>query len=216
MGRESQKARVLRARSVYARLYLELPDAACALIHKNPLELLIATILSAQCTDKKVNAVTPDLFASYPRARDYAEASLDDLEEAIRTIGLFRSKARNIQLCCQTLEKNHGGQVPGSMDDLITLAGVGRKTANVVLSNIFGINEGVVVDTHVRRISGLLGLTRHQSPEKIEPDLMALIPREDWGTFSHLLILHGRKTCIARRPRCKDCSVNDLCPQGQP
>jgi endonuclease III len=211
MGKESKKSRVSRTGSIYLRLFQEFPDASCALNHKNPLELLIATILSAQCTDKKVNAVTPNLFLAYPRTIDYAQAPLEDLEGAIRSIGLFRSKARNIQSCCQTLENFHQGQVPDSMDQLITLAGVGRKTANVVLSNIFGKNEGVVVDTHVRRISKLLGLTTKDTPEKIEPDLMALIPQADWGVFSHLLILHGRKTCIARRPRCADCSVKDFC-----
>ncbi|MBT3784640.1 endonuclease III [bacterium] len=215
MARESTRARKVRLEEIHNRLYGEFPDPQCALLHKNPFELLIATILSAQCTDKKVNDVTPFLFERYECAADFAAASLEDLEFAIRSIGLFRSKAKNIRQCCQLLLERHQGEVPQTMEELISLPGVGRKTANVVLGNAFGKNEGIVVDTHVNRISNLLGLTSSKTPEKIERDLIKIVPRTEWTNISHLLILHGRKTCIARRPRCSQCPLTQLCPAGQ-
>ena len=215
MPRESLKRKKERAAELYTVLFREFPDAECALIHSNALELLIATILSAQCTDAMVNRVTPALFEKYPTASAYDEAELHELEQDIKRIGLYRSKAKNIKKCAKTLVNEFEGQVPNRMEDLIKLGGVGRKTANVVLGNIFNINEGVVVDTHVGRISQLLGLTPNKTPEKIEKDLMKLFPQEDWCMLSHLLILHGRKTCVARRPKCDGCPVLELCPGGQ-
>lgn len=203
-----------RTRSIIARLKREFPEAKCALDHTNPLELLVATILSAQCTDVRVNMVTPALFAKYRRAADYAAADPAVFEREIQSTGFFRNKTRSILGMARALEERHGGQVPDTMDALVALPGVGRKTANVVLGNAFGKNDGIVVDTHVGRISGLLKLTKQTNPEKIERDLMELVPRKDWTIFSHLLILHGRKTCIARRPRCVTCRINDLCPSS--
>tara|TARA_B100000674_G_C37889402_1_gene938225 strand:- start:332 stop:1009 length:678 start_codon:yes stop_codon:yes gene_type:complete len=214
MPRESKKVLKKRAQTIYINLLEEFPDATCELIHSNALELLIATILSAQCTDAMVNRVTPELFAKYPDAKAYASAELEDLEHDIKRIGLYRSKAKNIIKCCKRLVDKHNGQVPSKMEDLIELGGVGRKTANVVLGNIFNINEGVVVDTHVRRISQLLGIAKHKTPEKIEPELMELFPQADWTMLSHLLILHGRKTCVARRPRCNKCRIISCCKFG--
>jgi len=203
-----------RTRSIIARLKREFPEAKCALDHANPLELLVATILSAQCTDARVNMVTPVLFAKYRRAADYAAADPAVFEREIQSTGFFRNKTKSILGMARALEERHGGQVPDTMEALVALPGVGRKTANVVLGNAFGKNDGVVVDTHVGRISGLLKLTKETSPEKIERDLMELVPRKDWTIFSHLLILHGRKTCIARRPKCAACRINDLCPSS--
>ena len=203
-----------RTRSIIARLKREFPQATCALDHTNPLELLVATILSAQCTDARVNMVTPVLFAKYRRAADYAAADAAVFEREIQSTGFFRNKTKSILGMAQALEERHGGQVPDTMEELVALPGVGRKTANVVLGNAFGKNEGIVVDTHVTRISGLLKLTAQTNPEKIERELMELVPRKDWTIFSHLLILHGRKTCIARRPRCTTCRINDLCPSS--
>ena len=211
MPRESKKLLRQRAQRIFETLLEEFPDATCELTHSNALELLIATILSAQCTDVMVNRVTPALFRKYPNAQNYAEASIEELEQDIRRIGLYRSKAKNIIKCCQALCANHSGEVPSTIKELTELAGVGRKTANVVLGNIFGINEGIVVDTHVRRISNLLGIAAANSPEKIEIELMSIFPRSDWTMLSHLIILHGRKTCIARRPKCNNCRILDDC-----
>jgi endonuclease III len=190
------------------------PEAHCALHHRNPFELLVATILSAQCTDKRVNMVTPDLFAAYPDAAALAQAPLDDVERLIASTGFFRAKARNLTGMAQALVAEYGGQVPASMSALVGLPGVGRKTANVLLGNAFGIDEGIVVDTHVGRLSGLLGFTRHDDAVKIEQDLVRLVPRADWTLFSHLLIEHGRAVCVARRPRCAECPLLALCPHG--
>jgi endonuclease-3 len=197
-----------------ARLKSAYPDARTALDWKNPLELLVATILSAQTTDVRVNAVTPNLFARYPTAADYAGADPTELEEDIRPTGFFRNKAKSLRGMARALVEDHGGEVPRTMDDLVALPGVGRKTANVVLGNAFSIDEGVVVDTHVRRLSNRLGFTTRKDPEKIERDLMETVPKGDWTVFSHLLILHGRRVCKARKPACGDCGVNDLCPSA--
>jgi endonuclease-3 len=201
-----------RARALCAALAKIYPDAHCELEFSNPLELLIATILSAQCTDVQVNKVTPALFAKYKTARDYAEAAPAALEHDLRAIGLFRAKAKNIRACCRILTDEHGGRVPETMDELVKLPGVGRKTANVVLGNAFGQNVGVVVDTHVARLSARLGLTRQTDPKKIEPVLMKLVPQNDWTLFSHWLIFHGRRRCKAARPDCPHCEITDLCP----
>lgn len=209
---ENVKGRQARTRKIIARLKALFPDANCSLVYSNPLELLIATILSAQCTDERVNRVTPGLFRRYPAAADYAEAPIEELEQAIRSTGFFRNKAKAIRACCRTLVERHGGEVPASMEALTALEGVGRKTANVVLGNAFDTAEGVVVDTHVRRISNRLELTGHQDPVKIEEDLMVLVPRADWTVFSHLLIRHGRTTCTARSPACEACEIGVLCP----
>jgi endonuclease-3 len=188
------------------------PNAYCELDHSNPLELLVATILSAQCTDKQVNIVTADLFKKYRSPEDYAGAPLAELEQDVRRIGLYRNKAKNIQAACRKLIERHGGEVPRTMDELIELDGVGRKTANVVLGNAFGINVGVVVDTHVGRLSQRLGLTKETDPGKIEQALMKLVPQEDWAQFSHWLIWHGRRRCSARSPDCGGCELRALCP----
>ncbi|HXV85634.1 MAG TPA: endonuclease III [Gemmatimonadales bacterium] len=200
---------------IITKLRRRYPHARCALEHRNPLELLVATILSAQCTDARVNLVTRDLFARYTTAEDYAGASPATLEEEIRSTGFFRNKTRAILGMAQALVRDHGGQVPRSMEALTALPGVGRKTANVVLGNAFGLNEGVVVDTHVQRLSRRLRLTTKNDPVKIEHDLMSLVPRRDWTLFSHLLIHHGRQVCQARVPRCELCPVNTLCPSAQ-
>src|SRR5271156_6719906 len=194
-----------RARALCAALAKIYPDAHCELDFTNPLELLIATILSAQCTDVQVNKVTPAVFAKYKTAGDYAEADPAALEHALRAIGLFRAKAKNIRACCRILADQHGGKVPETMEALVALPGAGRKTANVVLGNAFGKNVGVVVDTHVARLSARLGLTRETDPKKIEPALMKLVPQNDWCMFSHWLIFHGRRICKALRPACPDC-----------
>ncbi len=195
----------------FARTY---PDAHCELDYRNPLELLIATILSAQCTDKRVNMVTPALFKKCPTAKDYAEIEAPELERMIQSTGFFRSKAKSIRAACADIVAKHGGKVPKTMEELTALRGVGRKTANVVLGNAFDINEGVVVDTHVQRLSNRLGLTRHTDPVKIEQDLMKLVPRPQWTLFSHWLIWHGRRRCMARSPDCPGCEVRDLCPSA--
>jgi endonuclease III len=202
------------AEETIERLRSEYPGAKTALDWKNPLELLVATILSAQTTDVRVNAVTPTLFAKYPTAADYAAADPTELEEDIRPTGFFRNKAKSLRGMARALVNDHGGEVPRTMEDLVALPGVGRKTANVVLGNAFSIDEGVVVDTHVRRLSIRLGFTTHNDPEKIERDLMQTVPKRDWTVFSHLLILHGRSVCKARKPACEDCVVNDLCPSA--
>jgi len=213
--RESARARRQRTAEVLLRLRREYPDAHTALDHHDPFELLVATILSAQCTDKRVNEVTPALFRRYPTPRELARADLAELEELVRTTGFYRNKARALLGLGQALMAEHGGRVPDTMDELRRLPGVGRKTANVVLGNAFGRNEGVVVDTHVQRLSRRLGLTTESDPEKIERDLMELVPREDWTAWSNLLIAHGRKVCQARRPLCASCVVADLCPSAE-
>ena len=191
------------------------PGAHCELNFRNPLELLVATILSAQCTDKRVNMVTPGLFKKYRRAADYANAPQIELENAIKSTGFFRSKAKSIRGAMRAIAEEHNGKVPDTMEELRALPGVGRKTANVVLGNAFGKNEGIVVDTHVVRLSKRLRLTRHVEPEKIERDLMKLVPREHWTNWSHWLIWHGRRRCFARKPDCSQCEVFQLCPSGK-
>ena len=208
---EERRGRVGRILAALRRAY---PEAHCELDFKTPLELLVATILSAQCTDKRVNLVTASLFQSFPTAAAYAAAELPLLEEQIRSTGFFRNKARNIHGCCRQLVERHGGQVPQTMEELHSLPGVGRKTANVVLGNAFHRNEGVVVDTHVGRLALRLGLTREEHPEKVEQELMKLVPRVDWTLFSHWLIWHGRRRCGARKPDCTGCEIRSLCPTG--
>lgn len=206
---DPRKRRVRRILDGLAKLY---PDAHCALHHENPLQLLIATILSAQCTDVRVNLVTPALFARYPDAAAFADADLGELEKAIQSTGFFRNKARNIKACCRILVDQHGGQVPATMDELVPLPGVGRKTANVILGNAFDI-PGITVDTHVGRLSRRLDLTSEDDPVKVERDLMALIPQKEWTMFSHRMIFHGRQVCFARSPKCADCLLAKLCPK---
>jgi endonuclease-3 len=203
-----------RTRKIIRLLRKEYPDAKCSLNHSNPLELLIATILSAQCTDERVNIVTADLFQTYRSAEDYSKAPRSDLETAIRSTGFFRSKAKSLQGACTIINEQYGGRVPNNVEALLSLPGVARKTANVVLGNAFGIASGVVVDTHVGRLSQRLGLTDNRQPEKIERDLMDRVPKRDWIDFSHLLIYHGRKICKARAPRCAECVVERLCPSS--
>ena len=214
MPRESATARRQRVGALMEILRATYPEAHCELEFSNPLELLVATILSAQCTDKQVNIVTESLFQKYRSAQDYAESDLETLTLDIRRIGLFRNKARNIQSCCRVLVEQHGGQVPQSMEALVALDGVGRKTANVVLGNAFGIQSGIVVDTHVARLSQRLRLSAHTQPEKIEQDLMQWVVPTDWTLFSHWLIWHGRRRCGARSPECNGCEIRDLCPSA--
>lgn len=214
MPRESAAAKQTRVRQIIEGLQRAYPDAHCELNFSNALELLVATILSAQCTDKRVNMVTADLFRKYRSPRDYSNAPPAEMEEAIRTTGFFRNKAKNIQACCRKLTEMHEGQIPRTMDELTHLDGVGRKTANVVLGNAFGINVGVVVDTHVTRLSGRLGLTGQTDPVKIEQDLMKLVPQAQWTLFSHWLIWHGRRRCYARKPDCPGCEIRKLCPSA--
>lgn len=201
-----------RAAAVLALLAELYPAPETALDHQNALQLLVATILSAQCTDKRVNLVTPALFARYHTAADYADAEPAELEEYVKTTGFFRNKAKNIRACCRLLVDRHGGEVPGTLEELVALPGVGRKTANVVLGNAFD-TPGITVDTHVGRLSRRLGWTRHADPVKVERVLMKLWPREKWTTASHLLILHGRAVCHARKPRCEGCAVRPHCPR---
>ncbi|HEU4761061.1 MAG TPA: endonuclease III [Gemmatimonadales bacterium] len=200
---------------ILAHLKNAYPDAHCELDFSNPFQLVCATILSAQCTDVRVNMVTPTLFAQYPDAQALAAARQEDVEEIIRSTGFFRNKAKSLIGMAQAVVAEQGGDIPASMDALVKLPGVGRKTANVVLGNAFAINEGVVVDTHVARVSGRLGLTAHTDPVKIEQDLMRLAPREEWTLLSHLLIFHGRRICIARKPRCRECVLAPLCPSAE-
>jgi endonuclease-3 len=204
-----------RTRTIVSRLKREYPDAHCELDYRTPFELLVATILSAQCTDARVNLVTPALFARYPTPAALAAARQEDVEALIRSPGFFRNKARSLIGMAQALAAGHAGAVPSTMVELQVLPGVGRKTANVILGNAYGKNEGITVDTHVARLATLLGLTRETTPEKIEKDLMALVPRKDWTLFSHLLIWHGRRVCIARRPRCEVCVLNRICPSSR-
>lgn len=209
---ETLEERKERLRHILQRLQTAYPDAHCELEFQNPLELLVATILSARCTDQQVNRVTSTLFQAYRQARDYAEVPLPVLEKELQSLGLFRNKARHIQSCCRALVERHGGQVPPSMEALLELDGVGRKTANVVLGNAFGINQGVVVDTHVARLSKRLGLSRADHPEDIEADLQQLVPENLWTLFSHWLIWHGRRRCAARQPDCSHCEIRGWCP----
>ena len=202
------------ASEVIVRLKAEYPDARTELDWSNPLELLVATILSAQTTDVQVNRVTESLFSKYRTAEDYADSTPDELEEDIRPTGFYRNKARSLRGMASALVEEHGGEVPRTMSELVALPGVGRKTANVVLGNAFGTNEGIVVDTHVRRVSGRLSLTENSDPVKIEQELMRSVPERDWTIFSHLLILHGRRTCKARKPDCPNCILNDICPSA--
>ncbi len=196
------------------RLRAAHPDAHCALDHENPFQLLVATILSAQCTDERVNQVTPALFARFPTPEAMAAADRAELEELIRTTGFFRNKAKSLQGASALICRNFGGAVPQEMDELISLPGVARKTANVVRGVCFGLADGIVVDTHVKRLSQRLGLTQEKSPEKIEKELMTLIPAEAWIDIAHLLIFHGRRVCTARKPDCANCSLADLCPSA--
>ena len=213
LGRESAATRQARAAAIACRLAEAYPHARCSLDFASPFQLLVATILSAQCTDKRVNAVTGDLFRRWPQPADLAAARPADVEAVIRSTGFFRAKARSIQGCCRGLIERHGGAVPRTLDDLVRLPGVGRKTANVVLGSAFGMATGVVVDTHVGRIARRLGLTRHTDAVKAERDLIAVLPRSHWIAFSHRVIEHGRAVCTARRPRCAGCSLADLCPR---
>ena len=215
MPRESKTARRQRANQVYDILRDEYPDAHCALVHQNPYELTVATILSAQCTDERVNKVTPVLFEAYPTPEDLAGARQEDVEEIIHSTGFYRNKARNLIGMAEAVVEEHGGQIPRTMKELAALPGIGRKTANVVLGNAFGIDEGVVVDTHVKRISKRLGFTRHTDPKKVERDLMDLFARERWTMLAHLLIFHGRALCKARSPMCPECPVAHLCPSAE-
>ena len=213
-GRESAAARRLRAGQILAALKQRYPEAHCALRYVDAYQLLVATILSAQCTDVRVNLVTPAVFARYPDAAALALARPGELEGLIRSTGFFRAKTKHLIAMARALVAEHAGRVPRTMEQLRVLPGVGRKTANVVLGNAFGVNEGVTVDTHVGRITHLLRLTRHRDPVKVERDLMTLFPRADWTLLAHLLISHGRTTCIARRPRCTECVLSSLCPSS--
>ncbi len=201
-----------RVKNIIEILEREYPDAKTALIHKNPFQLLIATILSAQCTDERVNMVTPVLFKQYPDAKAFAEANVSELEIIIKSTGFYRAKAKNIISCCKALVEKYSGKVPNKIEDLVKLPGVGRKTANVVLGGAFGIASGIVVDTHVKRLSERLGLSNNTNPDKIEEELMKIIPKNKWISFSDMLIWHGRKVCQARKPKCLECSINSYCP----
>ena len=214
MPRETAAAKIDRTRKILSALERAYPNAHCELNFSSPLQLLVATILSAQCTDKRVNLVTAELFKKYRNAKDFADAPLTEIEEAIKSTGFFRNKAKHIQACCRVLVEEFGGEVPRTMDELHALAGVGRKTANVVLGNAFGINVGVVVDTHVTRLSNRLGLAKGTDAVKLEQELMKLVPQDDWARFSHWLIWHGRRRCYARKPDCAHCEVAGLCPSA--
>jgi endonuclease III len=214
-GRESMAARRDRTAEIVRRLYEEYPDARCSLDHRNAYELLTATILSAQCTDERVNMVTPALFRRYPAPVDLAGARQEEVEELIRSTGFFRNKAKSLLGMAGAVTDQHAGEVPRTMDELVALPGVGRKTANVVLGNAFGIDEGVVVDTHVKRLSGRLGLSTEADPEKIEVDLMKVVDRAEWTDVSHLFIYHGRAVCKAPTPRCEACVLADICPSSR-
>ena len=214
MPRETAAAKKDRALKIIAALSRTYPDAHCELNFSSPLQLLVATILSAQCTDKRVNIVTAELFKKYRSAKDFADAPLAEIEAAVKSTGFFRNKAKNIRACCAALVEKSGGEVPRTMDELHALAGVGRKTANVVLGNAFGINVGVVVDTHVTRLANRLGLAKGTDAVKLEQALMPLVPQKDWARFSHWLIWHGRRRCAARKPDCANCEIQKLCPSA--
>ncbi len=205
---------IKRVREIVEELKRVHPDAGIELKYRDPLQLLVATILSAQCTDVRVNLVTKDLFKKYKKVNDYADANINELEEDIRSTGFFRNKAKNIKACCRQLLDRHSGKVPQTMEELVVLPGIGRKTANVILGNAFEV-PGIVVDTHVKRLSNRLDFTTNSNPDKIEFDLMELLPREEWTLFSHLLIFHGRRVCKARKPQCESCSVLSNCPFGR-
>ncbi|BDA68267.1 endonuclease III [Calothrix sp. PCC 7716] len=211
-NRSSKKQRALEVLVRLNRLY---PDATCSLNYSTPVQLLVATILSAQCTDERVNKVTPALFARFPDAKSMAEADIAEIEELVRTTGFFRNKSKNIQGACRMIVQDFNSQVPNRMDDLLKLPGVARKTANVVLAHAFGINAGVTVDTHVSRLSHRLGFTKHEDPIRIERDLMKLLPQRDWENWSIRLIYHGRAICKARKPACEACELAPLCPIGK-
>lgn len=206
---DSSKVRIAKIISLLKKRY---PDARCALHFNSPLELLVATILSAQCTDERVNKVTADLFRKYKTAEDYARVKQEVLETDIRSTGFYKNKAKSIINCCKKMVQLHGGKVPDTLEELVALDGIGRKTANVILGNAFGV-PGITVDTHVKRVSYRLGLTKHQDPVKIEFDLMKLVPQKEWTNFSHLVIFHGRYTCMARKPICESCVIAQLCPR---
>ncbi|MFA5930601.1 MAG: endonuclease III [Candidatus Micrarchaeia archaeon] len=210
---ETLLAKKLRARKIISLLKRAYPDAKCSLVHQTPLQLLVATILSAQCTDARVNLVTPALFKRYKTARDFANADIRELEALVRSTGFYHNKAKNIKAACGIIVRKHKGQVPDTMEEMLELPGVARKTANIVLGNSYGVIEGVPVDTHAIRISHLLGWTREKQQEKIERDLMALLPRADWLKISDLFVHHGRAVCIARRPKCSICPVRGYCPR---
>lgn len=204
-----------RASTVLSRLKRAHPKPSTALYHSTPLELLVATIMSAQCTDERVNIVTKDLFKTYRTAKDYARADQAVFEQSIRSTGFYRAKAKSIINCCKMLLEKYGGNVPDSMEELVKLPGVGRKTANVVLANVFGKPEGIVVDTHVKRLAERLGFTTQTDPEKIERELMEIVPKKEWILFPHLLIWHGRNICQARKPKCPECVINNFCPSAE-
>jgi endonuclease-3 len=214
MKRESQDELKTRTRDIIRRLKRSYPDAKCSLNHSNPFELLVATILSAQCTDERVNLVTADLFRKYKKPEDYLKVSPQELEKDIQSTGFFRNKTKSIQGTSKVLTEEYGGQVPHTMDELLELPGVARKTANVVLGNAFGVKAGVVVDTHVTRLSHRLVFTEQKTAEKIELDLIEIVPKKDWVIFPHLLIAHGRRICKARTPLCAECSIEKLCPSS--
>jgi endonuclease III len=213
--RGKAKVRIAHAREVYARLTKAHPEAHCELDHQTPLQLLMATILSAQCTDKRVNMVTPSLFRRYPDAQSLADADQEELEDIIRSTGFFHNKAKALMALGKALVDRHGGEVPATMTQLVQLPGVGRKTANVVLGNAFHTNEGVVVDTHVGRLSVRLGLTRQKDPVKVEQELMPLFPQNDWTMLAHVLIFHGRRVCDAKAPKCEICTLSEICPSSK-
>ncbi|RMF97770.1 MAG: endonuclease III [Candidatus Schekmanbacteria bacterium] len=211
MADNKEKKRVEKIIEILDKTY---PQAKCALNHKNPYQLLVATILSAQCTDKRVNMVTKDLFKKYPTIKDIAEANQKEFEEDIRTTGFFRNKAKNIIAASKMIIEKFNGKVPKTMDELLTLPGVARKTANIVLNSGYGITVGIAVDTHVKRLSQRLGLTKETNPDKIEKDLMNIIPKEKWGDLNHQLIEHGRQICFARNPKCENCTLSTVCPSA--
>ncbi len=215
MARESMKAKKERLAEVVQRLREEYPEPETALTHRNAYELLVATILSAQCTDERVNMVTPAFFQKYPEAEDLAGARAEEVEDLIHSTGFFRQKTKSLLGMANAVVDRHGGHVPDTMEALVKLPGVGRKTANVVLGNAFGKDEGIVVDTHVKRLAGRLGFSRETDAGRVEQDLMELVPKDDWTDISHLLIFHGRQVCNARRPRCEACVVSDLCPSSR-
>jgi len=208
------RSKKLRAAEIHRRLLLAYPDAHCELDYRNAFELAVATILSAQCTDKRVNLVTPELFRRWPSPAKLARATRAQVERVIQSTGFFRNKAKSLVGLASALLERHGGEVPAEMDELVALPGIGRKTANVILGNAFGKNEGVVVDTHVQRLAGRFGLTKETDPVKVERALMPLFPQESWAMLSHLMIFHGRRVCVARSPRCGDCTLADICPSA--
>ncbi|HHY24964.1 MAG TPA: endonuclease III [Clostridiaceae bacterium] len=204
----TKRQRVIEIIKIFDRLY---PEAGCSLEYKDPLQLLVAAQLSAQCTDARVNIVTKTLFQKYKNVYDFAEADLEELQEDIRSTGFYRNKAKNIKNCCRMIIDEFGGMIPDNMDDMLKLPGVGRKTANLILGDIFGI-PGIVVDTHAKRLANRMGLTDNDNPEKIEYDLMKIVPKAEWTRFCHQLVLHGRAVCTARNPKCDKCLVNEFCP----